>query len=110
MAQWHGTMVGGGWGQGGRGRSDPNTPEPNSPLTSTPLTPTLPTQPPDPNLSPLCGESSTSALLQTFVRRLHSNSRLRSNVSPVVWQIFCGESSMRRILWQPVWLELGVAK
>ena len=51
------------------------------------------TQTPDPNLSLLCGESSTSALLQTFVRRLRSNSRSHSYVSPVVWRIFCGESS-----------------
>ena len=80
----------------------PQPPDPNPrPQTSRPQTPdpilfpdfnppnsNLPTQPPDPNLSPLCGESSTSALLQTFVRRLRSNSRSHSHVSPVVWRIF----------------------
>ena len=36
----------------------------------------------------LCDKSSTSTLLQTFVRRLCSNSRSHSNVSTVVWRIF----------------------
>ena len=68
-------------GQGGLGRvgnpptpipdptsptSRPQSPRPQTPnpypLTSTPLP-----QPPDSNLSQLCGESSTSALLQMFV-------------------------------------------
>ena len=101
----HTTVIG--WGRGGLGRggwgvpNSPQPPRPNSPNpldptfpTSTLLTPTLPTQPPppDPNLSSLCGESATSALLQTFVRRLRSNSGSHSYVSPVVW----------RILWQLV--------
>ena len=36
----------------------------------------------------LCDEFFTSALLQTFVRHLRSNSRSHSYVSPVVWRIF----------------------
>ena len=51
----------------------PQTPDPNSidpyPTPTSPLTPTpqLSRPTPHPNLSPLCGKSSTSALLQTFV-------------------------------------------
>ena len=87
----------GGVGFGGLGRvGNPPTPiprpqpfNPNStnptPLDFNPSNP----NPPDPNLSPLCGESSTLTLLQTFVRRLHSNSRshlLHGESS--LWQIF----------------------
>ena len=77
-------------------RPQPSYPsaQPNSP-TSTPLTSTLPTQPPDPDLSPLCGESSTSVLLQTFVGRLRSNSQSHSLCGKSsLWRIFCGKSSM----------------
>ena len=88
-----------GWGRGGRLGglwSGIGVPNPLTP-TSCPLTPIFPTQPqlfrPYPNISPLCGKSSTSALLQTFDRRLHSNSQSHLYVSPVVWRIFCGESS-----------------
>ena len=102
-----------GWGQIGCSTQtpDPNPPNPNLPTPPTspadpnhkppdPKTPTpitnpnppdlnLPNpNPPDPNLTPLCGESSTSALLQTFVRRLRSNSRSHMYVSPIVWRIF----------------------
>ena len=96
----------GGWGRGfgvrgleleGWGQVDytTQTPDPNlpHPSASIPPTPNLRSQPPDPNLSPLCGESSTSTLLQTVARRLCSNSQSHSYVSPVVWRIFGGESS-----------------
>ena len=86
--------------------STPPTPTPDhkpptpTPPTSTSLTPTppqlsRPNPPPlNPNLLPLCGESSTSALLQTFVRRLRSNSRSHSLCGEsFLWRIFCSESS-----------------
>ena len=80
-------------GIGGLGWGVPNDPN------STPL-PHLPRpNPPDPNLSPLCGESSTSALLQTFVRRLRSNSRSHSYVSLVVWRIFFVANLLWRIFY-----------
>ena len=64
----------------GRGVKNPQPQSPNPPPRPQPQPPrpnalTLTTQLPDSNLSPLCGESSTSALMQTFVRRLRSNSR-----------------------------------
>ena len=96
----------GGWGQVrglglGASQPDPNSPDPNSP---DPNPPDLNPLNPDPNLSPLRGKSSTSALLQSFVRRLRSYSRSHSYVSLVVWQIFfvanlpCGESSSNHLM------------
>ena len=70
-----------GWGVGLRSGT------PNSkPLTPNPQP--LDLNPPNPNLSLLCGESSTSALLQTFVRRLRSNCRSHS---------LCGKSSVANL-------------
>ena len=88
----------GGVGRGSWVRGwEPPTPIPNTTLLTLNPQPQLsqsqppypnPPTPLNPNLSPLCGESSTSALLQTLVRGLHSNSRSH---------LLCGESSMANL-------------
>ena len=89
-------------GELGQGIGVPNSPQPPRPQphpqpTNPPdFNPPNP-NPPNPNLSPLCGESCTSALLQTFVRRLRSNSWSHSYVSPVVWRIFLVANLLWRI-------------
>ena len=97
---------GGGWGVevGGWENWEPPDPKPPTPTPSTPTpppdfnppnpNPQLSRPNPHPNLSPLCGKFSTSALLQTFVRRLRSNSR--SHIRYVA-NLLCGESSVANL-------------
>ena len=93
-----GGLGSGGWGELGTSQSqslDLTLPT-STPPTPTPRPQTSNSTDPKPNLSPLCGVFSTSALLHTFV---HAYAQILGHIRCVA-NFLCGESSVANLLWR----------